>query len=463
MQPKISPLKAICLVSAMALTALVFPGSAAYTSASSCTNQIAGKSRSQLESELEACNAEIAQWTAALNQTKQESASFARDVATLTAKINAAQANIKAKNIAISNLSQDISVKQTKIAELDSRIVKGKEAIADILRKTKDINSYSMAEALLSSKNLSEFFADLDYYSSTEKALAELFTELRDTKTETEKEKNELAEQRERASAAKELLEASKREVEVANEQKKNLLAVSKNKEKTYEQVLKDRQAKAAQIRSVLFPLRDAGAIPFGTALQYAQNASKKTGVEPSLILAILQQESNLGANVGSCVITDLNSGSLKSVNSGKIFPVGIHPSRDLPLLQKIVTSLGRNPLTTKVSCPLSVGYGGAMGPAQFIPSTWHIMESKVSAALGKSNPDPWNPQDAIMAMGLFLKDIMGTTGDPYVDQRTAACRYYSGKTCYGASGPNVGLSYGQSVMSKADKIQNDIDFLQGV
>src|SRR3989344_5172034 len=138
---------------------------------SACTSNISGKSRAQLEQELEACNKEITEWTATLNNTKQESASFARDVAALTAKINAAQANIKAKNIGIANLTKDIAVKQSEINILDNRIVKGKQAIADILRKTNDINSYSLVETMLSDKNLSEFFIDMDPYASTEKAL----------------------------------------------------------------------------------------------------------------------------------------------------------------------------------------------------------------------------------------------------------------------------------------------------
>ncbi|MDP2642166.1 MAG: hypothetical protein Q8P21_02660, partial [bacterium] len=95
------------------------------TAESVCTDQIAGKSRAELERELEACNKEIAEWTATLNKTKQNSASFARDIAALTAKINAAQVNIKAKNIAISNLSKDIAIKQSEIVVLDSRITQG--------------------------------------------------------------------------------------------------------------------------------------------------------------------------------------------------------------------------------------------------------------------------------------------------------------------------------------------------
>ncbi|KKQ83602.1 MAG: hypothetical protein UT07_C0002G0014 [Parcubacteria group bacterium GW2011_GWB1_38_8] len=429
-----------------------------------CTSEINGKSRSQLELELEACNREITEWTETLNKTKAESASFSRDIEILTAKINAAQSTIKSKNIAIANLSKDIAKKQTLISVLDTRITNGRKAIADILRKTNDINSYSLVEAMLSEKSLSEFFVDIDTYASAERALANLFDELRTVKALTESEKTILNQKKEAEASARAALEAAKKEVENDQAEKKNLLIINKNKEKTYAQVLADRQAKAAQIRAVLFPLRDAGAIPFGTALQYAETANKSTGVRPALILAILQQESNLGANVGSCIITNLSSGETRSVNSGTIFSNGIHPTRDLPILQSILSKLGGNPLETKVSCPIIgvPGYGGAMGPAQFIPSTWVLMENKVASSLNKTDPNPWNPQDAIMAMALFLQDIMGSTGDSYVDERTAACRYYSGKTCYGSRGANVGLNYGNNVMSKAANIQKDIDFLQG-
>ncbi len=432
---------------------------------SACTDQIAGKSRAQLERELETCNKEIAEWIETLNKTKKDSASFATDIAALTAKINAAQANIKGKNIAIANLTKDIAVKQSEISVLDTRITNGKKAIADILRKTNDINSYSLVEAMLSDKNLSEFFVDIDTYASAERALANLFTELRMVRKLTEAEKTTLNKKREAEAAARASLEASKKEVEISQAEKKTLLAINQTKEKTYAQVLADRQAKAAQIKAALFPLRDSVAIPFGTALQYAEAARIQTGVKPSLILAILQQESNLGANVGSCVIINLTSGETRSVKSGAIFQNGIHPTRDLPPLQSILNNLGGNPLETKVSCPISAtfGYGGAMGPAQFIPSTWNLMISKITAATNKTIPNPWDPQDAIMAMAIFLKELLGTTGDPFTDQRTAACRYYSGKTCYGSNGANIGLSYGNSVMSKATAIQRDIDFLQGL
>lgn len=427
-----------------------------------CTSDTTGKSRAQLEVELEACNKEIEQWTTTLNQTKQQSASYSRDVAALTAKINAAQANIKAKNIQISNIVKDIATKVSEITVLDNRIDKGKRAIAEILRKTNDIYSYSLAEALLSEKGLSDFFIDVDTYASTEEALGNLFAELRTDRAATEAEKLALDKKRQAEAAAKAAIEAAKKEVEIANNEKKTLLAVSQNNEKTYAQVLADRQAKAAKIKAVLFPLVDAGAIPFGTALQYAEAASAKTGVRAALILGILQQESNLGANVGRCVITDLSTGQTKNVTSGYVWTNGIHPTRDLPLLQTILNKLGRDPLSTKVSCPIAgiAGYGGAMGPTQFIPSTWNLVAPKVASAMGKEIADPWNAADAIMASAYLLQGN-GAAAGTYTAERNAACKYYSGRNCTTAS--HI-AAYGNQVMSRASNIQlTMIDPLQNL
>jgi len=424
-----------------------------------CTTDIAGKSKAQLAIDLDECNAEIDKWNNILTNTKKDSASYTRDVAALTAKINAAQATIKAKNVAIAALGKDINEKQAKIVTLDQKIQDGRDTLVEILRKTSEIDSYSVAEAMLSNQNLSDFFSDVDSYAATENALQVVFNELRTNKALTQSEKDELNKQRDATAAAKALIEQTKKQVEVTQAEKKNLLADSKNKEKTYSQVVADKQAKAAQIRAALFNLRDTSAISFGTALSYANAASAKTGVRPALILAILTQESNLGANVGSCLITNLNTGETKSANSGKVFPNGIHPTRDLPLLQTILHDLGRDPLVTKVSCPLSIGYGGAMGPAQFIPSTWKLISPQITSLTGEVTPDPWAPNDAIMALAILLKGGGAAAGTPTAE-RDAACRYYSGKAC--ASGP--GASYGTQVMAKALNIQTTmIDPLQGI
>jgi membrane-bound lytic murein transglycosylase B len=432
-----------------------------------CGASITGQSNAQLQAALDACNADIAKWTSILNSVKQDSASFAQDVAALTAKINIAQANIKAKNIAIANLGKDIATKQNTINVLDNKIEQGRATLAEILRKTSQIDLYSLPETILSNKDFSEFFVDVDTYSATSHALENVFAELRGNIVQTQAEKDALKKKQDETANAKAAIELAKKQVEINQTQKKILLAESQNREKTYGQVLAERQAKAAQIRAALFNLRDTAAIPFGTALQYAQEAGAKTGVDPAFLLAIMTQESNLGQNVGACLLTNFNTGDGKGANTGTPKSRVMSPTRDVPIFLDILSKVGGDPYNTRVSCwqPLysstgsPIGWGGAMGPAQFIPSTWKLFASRIASLSGHSNPDPWNARDALYASAIYLGDL-GADSSNYTSQKNAACRYYSGSSCK----TSYANTYGNAVMALATKIQTTmIDPLQGI
>ena len=99
------------------------------------------------------------------------------------------------------------------------------------------------------------------------------------------------------------------------------------------------------------------------------------------------------------------------------------------------------------------------MGPAQFIPSTWKLFERRIAAATGVGMANPWNARDAFFASSLYLADLGAATG-AFADEKNAACKYYSGRSC--AAGP--GATYGAQVMAKAANIQTTmIDPLQGL
>jgi membrane-bound lytic murein transglycosylase B len=100
------------------------------------------------------------------------------------------------------------------------------------------------------------------------------------------------------------------------------------------------------------------------------------------------------------------------------------------------------------------------MGPSQFIPSTWELFDARLKNALGTPLTNPWDAKHAIMATALYLADL-GADGNSYTSERNAACRYYSGRACDTKRPENQ--TYGNKVMQKAEKFQQDIDFLKGV
>jgi len=101
-------------------------------------------------------------------------------------------------------------------------------------------------------------------------------------------------------------------------------------------------------------------------------------------------------------------------------------------------------------------GWGGAMGPSQFIPSTWELYAKKIATALGISGmPNPWEPEHAFMASSIYLGEL-GADNGGYTAERTAALKYFAGSNW----NKKANAFYGNSVMSLANKIQANIDLL---
>ncbi len=414
----------------------------------------------QWRAELAQTEADIAKWQSILDSTKANTKSLQNEAAILNAKIKEAQATIKKRTIAIEQLNKDIQAKTKTIGNLEDKIERGHDSLAQLLRQTNEIDQTSLPEIILGNKDISDFFADIDSFQMIKRSMQELFATIRETKVVTEKEKADLDIKKNKEIDTKALVEAQKKQVEANEKQKQYLITVNKTQEKTYEQVLAERQKKAAEIRAALFKLRDTAAISFGDALVYAQAASAKTGVRAAFLLAILTQESNLGQNVGSCLVTDITNGDGKGKNTGTVFEKVMKSPRDTVPFEAITTRLGMSWMNTPVSCPPGTkytstrGYGGGMGPSQFIPSTWELFKSKVGSALGVSadSADPWNPQHAFMATAIYMKELGAVSGS-YTAERNAACKYYSGSSCSSTRKP-PNMFYGESVMSIAENIQ---------
>jgi len=417
------------------------------------TTQEAEARRAKLQAELEAEERAIAIQTALLQAKQKETATVQGELSLLKSQIKQAETNIKAKKVEISRLDSDIAVREGKVSALDLKIKSEQDSLAELLRKSRGYDSSSLTEIILDNQQLSDFFNEIDSIDSVQQAIHQSFARLRGAQDAYEREMVALAAKKDKEIDAKAVIESQQKVIEKKESEKKVVLNINKNQEQAYQQILAERRKKAAAIRAELFGLRDAKAIPFGKALEYALIAYTKTGVRPAFLLAILKQESNLGQNVGSCYLKNPTTGSGVGANTGTAFTKVMSPTRDVPVFLSLMTPLGRDPFNTRVSCPQSIGWGGAMGPAQFIPSTWKLHQSEVAGLLGKSLPDPWEPQDAFMASALYLKNLGAATSEI-----NAACRYYSGKSC----SAGTGASYGRQVVAKAQDIQlNMIDLLQ--
>jgi hypothetical protein len=412
---------------------------------------------------------------ASLTNQKAQSATISRDLNIITGQIQKAVLDIDKKNIAIKQLDKDISLREQTVSQLNEKMARGKIALAQLVVQTNRLDEISLVEKMLSEDNLSNFFIAVDNYATVQRSLDSLFDEIRDIRGLTEEEKAKLKNKQDAERDVKAEIEGQKRTIEVKEDEKSLLLSFSKQSEATYEQVLAEKRERAGQIRSALFRLRDTEGISFGEAVSYAKAVGNRTGVRPALILAILKQESDLGNNVGTCN----RAGDPENKKYYSIMPGPLHYSNylaagssctyaespcswrdDQTEFKRITKALGRDFETQPLSSPIASvgGWGGAMGPSQFIPTTWASYEARVASAMGVGIADPWNPEHAFTATALYMADL-GAANGGYTAEHTAAAQYYAGSN-YTTS---YGQSYGTSVLNHAAGYQQQLDFLADV
>jgi len=233
--------------------------------------------------------------------------------------------------------------------------------------------------------------------------------------------------------------------LEGSEAEKIKILKLTKGEESAYKKVLKDKQKSAASIRSQLFFLRGSPDISFEEAIRYANFAERETGVRPAFLLGVITEESNLGGNIGS--------GNWKEDLSHS------RCRKQRVAFLEITSELGFDPDLMPVSKRAWYGYcGGAMGPAQFMPTTWLLYKNGVSKRTGNDPPSPWNPQDAFMAAALLLRDNGAKYGD-YNAEWKSAMRYLAGSNWW----KKAYRFYGDDVMAIAKKYQDQIDILQSL
>ncbi len=410
------------------------------------------KTKEQLNLELKQLEEQIAAHKVVIQEKQKEGASLSRDINVLDTKIKKSALEIKLKDTAIKKLAYSIDDKNKKIGELKTKISVQTSSIKDTFAELYAHNDANLLTIVLNSNSVADYFDQAENYHKLENSLNESIKIIKEAKGETEKVKEELEGDKDEVESAKAIKLSEKKNTEVLQKEKDQALKITKGQEKEYSKLLKEKELAASKIRAALFSFADGTKVNFGNLYEYAKSASAATGVRTEFILAILEQESSFGTNVGQCFISD-KIGNLVTISSGAS-KGAMKPDSITPFFG-ITDSLGRDPMKTRVSCALSYGYGGAMGMAQFMPATWIGYKGSVQSATGASVADPWNPAHAIAATAFLLRDNKAAT-----DERNAACKYYSGGSCSRSSNA---ANYGNRVMSRIVGIQAKIETLQGV
>jgi len=414
-----------------------------------------------------------------LIKTSAEKNTLKKQIDTLNAKIKDLDYQIYQSNLAIKSLDFQAKETEESIVEIEKEIENQKQKIALILRAVNNENQKSFVEIMLTSKTISEFFDNMVYLETLNLKNQELLTHFQTLNNNLKERKIILEEEKGERESLLALQALQKQASATAKQEKDRLYSLT---EAQYQAQLKEKEdveTKAAEIAKKLISIigltEDQEPPTFGEALELAKSVGNSVGVRPAFLLGIISQESAIGRNVGQCYITDTKTGG-GMYSDGKPLSRIIHPTRDLPIFIEIIRDSQRVMEKTPVSCWIPqcatsyrgsyyyssasvksdgsivcaksgyvpFGFGGAMGPAQFIPSTWRLIEDKVKESTGKSVVDPWNLLDSFTASAIYLKQLGGgTTSGEY----SAASRYYGGSN-----------SYASSVRTRAWCIQEYID-----
>lgn len=399
-----------------------------------------------LRKELEEIEKQIALYEEQLKTTQKEKATLQNKINELKTKAAKLNLQIKATNLALSDLKIRIDDTNLAINKTIDQIRQAQENLTTAVQALYQLSQHSLLEILLSSDELSDYFSQTNALNAIEAKITSQLKQIKELKTDLDKQKADLEDKKDQTQKLYTMQVLQKQELDATKKEQEQLLDLTKGKESAYQQLLTASQKRAAEIRSRLYELWGVKQqVTFGEALDIATWVASRTGVREALILAVLTQESNLGKNVGTC--------NRPGDPPEKSWQNVMRPdSRDAFL--QITKELGLDPNVTPISCPMSVGWGGAMGPAQFMPKTWLAYKSRIAAISGHNPPNPWDIRDAFVAAALYLADH-GATQHTYNAEWRAAMMYFSGST-----NPRFRF-YGDNVMALATKYEADIQTIR--
>lgn len=426
-----------------------------------CQTMTATDCKAQLEKCSQYYDQQSAQIAQDMTKTVSQKNTLSSQVASLQKKVKNLELQIKQGNLMIKDLALQINDTATSIDKITLQIQESKDQISGILQSISEEDKKSSVEILIEG-NLSDFFSNIVYLEGLNSKLRDLLKSTEDLQSYLEGQKTQMDTQKTQTENIVKVQTLQKQESDYTKKQQESLLKLT---EAQYQQQLaqkQDAEKKAATIKARIFDLLGISNAPtFGQAYEIAKYASAATGVRPALILAVLTQESNLGKNVGQCYLKDTATGAGIKIKTGAYSPKTMNPTRDVPQFLQIIDAvnkargLARDPMATPVSCVMyqngvPYGWGGAMGPSQFIASTWLKAGygDRVQKTTGKLG-DPWDIRDAFLATGFYLEDAGGTKSS---GEFNAVMRYFSG-----ASWSKWEEFYGRSVLSIALGYEDDI------
>src|SRR3989338_6735140 len=418
------------------------------------------ETRDSLTQQLNALEKEAAVLDKNIQNLQSQAKTLKNEIALLDNQIKESQLEIKRLDLVLKQTQIDINRKNQTIRVLQADIGTSRVVLGSAVRELASRSNDNLVQMILKNDSLSDFFAELNSLEALQKKIQDTLLDLRTHKTALEKEKQDLESYQEEQQQVKSIQEVNRRGLQGKRTERDRILKLTNGQESAYQQLLKKKQTDIAAIRNQLFYLQKTG-ITAEEALRAAKLASGRANIRTAFLLGLLEVETGRQFEDGQITVgSNLGTGNWKTdmydcyINLGKTTTA----EKQKNAFFTITASLGLDPNKIPVSRKPNYGCGGAMGPAQFIPTTWLLFTDRVARLNGRTVASPWDVDDAFTAAALYLADA-GATSKSKAGEIAAARAYISGNpNCPSRGSARYAcLSYANRVYSLSQDIEKAI------
>lgn len=271
---------------------------------------------------IEQLNKEIQTYSELTDKTSKEALSLQKVIRDL-------EQNAKIMDLDIKRLRQKIEVANLDIKKLDINIDESQEkisglqdGIASSVREIQRAENFSFVENILGQRNLTDFLSEIDSQLTFNGAIQNRITLVRGEKQKLETNKNTQETKKKDLIKMQSELSDKKKAVEYTKSEQSKVLKETKNQEKTFQQILKDKLAQKAAFEKEIFE--------FESKIKYTLNPSSipKSG---STVLSWPVEKVRITQRFG------------KSVSAKRLYVSGSHNGMDfgVPIGTKIMAAAG--------------------------------------------------------------------------------------------------------------------------
>ena len=388
--------------------------------------------RADLQKQIDDLEKEATQIDGVIAEIQGQKRTLSNEVAKIQNEVKKRELEIKRIDLAMKKAKLEIEKKVQDVDVLENKISKSRKSLSASLFTLYTYDRESILSVFFKNVTLSEFMSTLVGVRQVQAKIQDDLTGFHEDVLRLEDERARLEEFRKEQSDLKSIQDIEKKLLSDQKKEKDQLLTETKGKESVFQQLLTSKKRDIATLRTQLFYLERTG-ITAEDAIKYADLAAKRTGIRTAFLLALLEVETGRQFEGGVISVgTNIGTGNWKTDMYDCYISLRQPKTAEAAknAFFAITSELGLNPDKMPVSRRPSYGCGGAMGPAQFIPTTWLLFKARVGALTGHTPPSPWNVEDAFTASALYLADS-GAKSQTEAGEIRAAKAYISGKpTC---------------------------------